>query len=102
MSHFVTFELARFRGLCCLCEKGCEMRRVHGPKSPSGIESLPKDRERIAPRDDDTGGKIHRVVQTLDRGDSLALENEGVAHRFHSENSDAVSGQNRQDFLFET
>src|SRR5258707_1101257 len=102
MSSFVKFELARFRGFCRFCEKGCDMGSVRGLESPSGMESLPKNRERIAASDDDTGGKIHGIAQTLDSRNSVALQNEGVAHRFHAENPDATLGQNRQDLLFET
>src|ERR1700737_1661514 len=60
-----------------------------------------KDREGIAAGEDDTGGKIHGVVQTLNRCNGLAPENEGVAHWFHAENSNAAFGQNRQDLFFE-
>src|SRR5438270_8292413 len=102
MSSFVKFELARFRRFCRICKKGRDMGRVHGLKSPSCMDSLLKDRERIAASDNDTGGKIHGVVQTLNCCNGLAAENEGVAHGFHAENSDAILGQDRQHFLFET
>src|SRR5438445_8353286 len=78
------------------------MSKNHGLKSQSCMDSLLKDRERIAASDNNTGGKIHGVVQTLNCCNCLAAENEGVAHGFHAENSDAVSSQNRQDLLFET
>src|SRR5437870_5030154 len=78
------------------------MGRVHRLKSSGCMDSLLKDRERIAASDNNTGGKIHGVVQTLNGCNRLAAENEGVAHGFHAENSDAILGQDRQHFLFET
>src|SRR5437879_7173552 len=78
------------------------MGRVHRLKSSGCMDSLLKDRERIAASDNNTGGKIHGVVQTLNSCNRLAAENEGVAHGFHAENSDAILGQDRQHFLFET
>src|SRR5437879_13306893 len=78
------------------------MGRVHRLKSSGCMDSLLKDRERIAASDNNTGGKIHGGVQTLNGCNRLAAENEGVAHGFHAENSDAILGQDRQHFLFET
>src|SRR5438876_6815415 len=66
------------------------------------IDSVLKDRERNAASYKNTGGQIHVVVQTLNGCNRLAAENEGVAHGFHAENSDAILGQDRQHFLFET
>ncbi len=102
VSCFVEFELAGLRRLCGLGEKSCYLRRVHRLKSPGGLEGLVKDRKRIAACDDNAGGKIHRIVQTLDCGSGLALENEMVAHGFHAENPHVVPGQDRQHFLLET
>ena len=102
VSCFVEFELAGFCRLCRLGEKSCYLGRVHRLKSPGGLEGLLKDRKRIAARDDDAGGKIHRIVQTLDRGSGLATEYEMVAHGFHTQNSDIALGQDRQHLLLET
>src|SRR4029077_4724602 len=96
------FELASLRSLCRFFEKSCNLGRTHRLKTVCGAESLLKDRKRIAASDDDTGREIHSVRQTLDRRNSLASENDLIAHWFHAENSDAVLGQRRQDPLFET
>ena len=102
VSCFVEFELACLGRLCRLGEKSCYLGRVHGLKSPGGLEGLLKDRKRIAARDDNTSGQIHRVVQTLHCCNGLAPENKMVTHWFHAENSDTVLGQGWQHFLFET
>src|ERR1700732_3968297 len=85
VSGFVKFKLACFRGLRRFCQKRCNLGGVHRLKTARGVQGLLKDRERIATCDDDTRGKIHRVVQTLDRCSRLAPENEMVAHGFHAE-----------------
>ena len=95
VTSFVKLELASLRGLCCFSKKSCDLGGIHRLKIARGIEGLLKDWRRIAARNDDAGRKIHRVVQTLDRGGGLAPKNEMVAHGFHTENSDAVFGQNR-------
>jgi hypothetical protein len=102
VSCFVEFELACLGRLCRLGEKSCYLGRVHGLKSPGGLEGLLKDRKRIAARDDNTSRQIHRVVQTLHCCNGLAPENKMVTHWFHAENSDTVLGQGWQHFLFET
>src|SRR5437762_14280468 len=78
------------------------MGRVQRLKSSGCMDSLLKDRERIAASDNNTGGKIDGVVQTLNGCNRLAAENEGVAHGFHAENSDAILVQDRRHFLFGT
>src|SRR5581483_8526796 len=56
---------------------------------------------RITSCDHYAGGKIHGEMQTLDRRDGLALQNDGVAHRLHAEHSDIVLHQNWKDFAAE-
>ena len=102
MTSLVKFELASLRSLCRFCQKSRNLGSAHRLKTAGSVESLLKDRQRIAAGDDDTGRKIHGVLQTLDRCNGLALKNDLIAHRFHAENSDSVLGQHRQDPLFET
>jgi hypothetical protein len=94
VSSFVKFKPACFRSLCRFCQKSSHLGRVHPLETAGGIEGLLKDGERIAASDDDAGRKIQRLVQTLDRGNSPAPENDLVAHRFPAENSDSVFSQN--------
>jgi hypothetical protein len=61
VSSLVEFELAACRRLCRSCEEGCDLGRVHRLGSPGGLESLPKDRERIAARDDDTSMRLPAI-----------------------------------------
>jgi hypothetical protein len=51
---------------------------------------LLKDRHRIAASDDDTGGEIHRLMETLDRCNGLALKDEVVANGLHAEYPNAT------------
>ena len=62
MSGLVEFELTCFRSLYCFCEKCSNFARVQRFKIAGRLESLLKDRERIAAGDDDTRGEIHSVV----------------------------------------
>src|SRR6266498_1341711 len=41
-------------------------------------------------------------MQALDGRDGLALEDEGIPHRFHSEHPDLVRDQARENLMFET
>ena len=49
-------------------------------KTADRLESLLQDRHRIAAGDDNAGGKIHRIMETLDGGYGLAVKGEVVAH----------------------
>src|ERR1700676_1023130 len=102
VTGFIKLELATLRSLCRFCQKSCNLGRPHRLKTAGGTKSLLKNWHRIAASDDDTGGKTHCVLQTLDRCNRLASENNLIAHRFHAENSDALLAQHRQDLLFKT
>jgi len=80
VSSFIKFEPARFRSLCRFCQKSSNLGRVHRLETAGGVESLLKNSEGIAAGDDNASGKIHRIVQTLDRSNSLAPEDDLVAH----------------------
>ena len=95
VARLVEFKLACLRGLRGFCQKSVNLGRVHWLKTADRLESLLQDRHRVATRYDHTGRKIHRVMQTLDGGDGLALKYEMIAHRLHAENSNAVLGQNK-------
>src|SRR5712692_8874836 len=90
MTGFIKLELACFRSLCCFCEKRSNLGRIHRLKTAGRLESLLQNQERIAASDDDTGGKIHRVVKALHRGGRLALENNVVTHGLHTQHADVV------------
>src|SRR5260370_30193500 len=102
MTRFIKLELACFRGLCRFCQKRSNLGRIHRLKTARCLKSLLKNRGRIAARDNNTGRKIHRVVKALYRGGCLALENNAVTHRLHTEHADAVLQQDGQNFLFKT
>jgi hypothetical protein len=65
-------------------------RRIHRLKTTSRLESLLKERHRIAASEDDIGGEIHRLMETLDRCNGLALEDEVVANGLHAEHPNAT------------
>src|ERR1700676_3231104 len=102
VSGLIKLKLAYFRSLCCFCKKGRNSGRVQRLKTAGRMESLLKDGQRIAAGDDDTGGEIHGVVKALHGGGGLALENDVVTHRLHTQHADVVLEQDRQNFLFET
>src|SRR5438093_44014 len=48
------------------------------------------------------GRQVERIMQALDGRHGLALKDEGIPHRFHSEHPDLVCDQGREDLMFET
>src|ERR1700730_15443410 len=102
MTRFIKLELPCFRSCCRFREKRGNLRRIHWVKTAGYVQSLLENRQRIAARDYDTSGKIHRVVKTRQRGGSVALENNAVTHRLHTKNADVVLEQDGQNFFFET
>src|SRR6266704_691013 len=102
MTRFIKLELSRFRGFCRFCQKRGNSGRIHRLKTAGRLESLLKNRERIAARDNNTSRKIHSVVKALYRGGCLALENNVITHGLHAEHAAIVLVQDGQIFLFET
>src|SRR5216683_6868032 len=100
VTRFIKLELAGFRGFCSFCQKSCNLGRVERLKTTGRLKSLLKNGKRIAAGDDNTSGKIHHVVKAFHRGSCLALENNAVTHRLHTEHADAVLQQDGQNFLF--
>src|SRR5882724_10603945 len=102
MTRFIKLKLAGFRSLRGFCEKRGNLRRIHRLKTSSSLESLLKNRKRIAASDDHTGWKTHGVVKALHRSGCLTLENKVVTHGLHAKNADSVLEQDGQNLLFET
>src|SRR5713101_2332443 len=102
MTGFIKLELTCFRSLCCFCQKRRNLGRIHRFKAAGSLESLLQNRERIAARNNNARGKIHRVVKALHRGGRLALENNVVTHGLHTQNASIVLEQDGQNLLFET
>src|SRR2546428_10095423 len=90
VTRFIKLELADFRGFRGFCKKRCKFGRAERFKTAGSLESLLENRKRIAAGNDDTGGKVHRVVKALHGGGCLALENKVITHRFHTEHARAV------------
>src|SRR5215469_5268928 len=80
VTSFIELELAGFRSFCRFCEKVHNLSRIHGPKTPGRLESLLKNRERVAAGDHHTGGEVHRIVKALHRSDRFAFENKVIPH----------------------
>src|SRR5260370_18604011 len=102
MTRFIKLELSRFRGFCRFCQKRGNLGRIHRLKTAGPLESLLKNRERIAARDNNTSRKIHSVVKALHRRGRFAFENNVITHGLHAEHADIVLEQDGQDFLFKT
>ena len=64
-------------------------------------DRLFEDTHAVTSRDDDRGRETHRVVETLDRGDLFALEDDARPHRLHPEDTDALFDEHGEDVLFE-
>src|SRR5882762_1479734 len=102
VARFIKLELPPFRSLCCFCQKRSNLGRIHRLKTAGRLESLLKNRKRVAPRDNNAGRKVHSIVKALHRGGCFALENNVVTHRLHTEHTDVVLNQDRQHFRFKT
>src|SRR6267143_883643 len=102
VARFIKLELTCFRSFCRFCQKRSNLGRTHRLKTAGSLESLLKNRERVAARDNDTGRKIHGVVKALHRSRCFALKNSVVTHRLHAEHADIVLEQDWQHFRFET
>src|SRR5882724_3103304 len=90
VTRFIELELADFRGFRSFCEERRKFGRVERLKTAGSLESLLENGKRIAAGNDDTGGKVHRVVKAFHGGGCLALENKVVTHRLHTEHARAV------------
>src|SRR4029077_16061679 len=77
-------------------------RRVHRLKTAGSLKSLLKNQHRIAAGNDNTRRKIHSIVKALHGGGCLALKNDVVTHRLHTEDANVALDQDRQNFLFKT
>src|ERR1700756_1189680 len=90
VARFVKLELASLRSLCSFCEQCSNLERIHRSKTASRLESLLKNRKRVAAGDDHASGKVHRVVKAFHRGRCFAFENKVVTHGLHTEHADIV------------
>src|SRR5271167_2551285 len=102
MRCLIKLELAGFRGFRRFCKKRCNLGRVERLETTGRVESLLKNRLRIAARNDDTRREVHRIVEALHGAGGFTHENKVVAHRLHAEHADIVLEQDRQDSSFET
>src|SRR5258708_264040 len=90
MTCFIELELPRFRSLCRFFEKHSNLRRIHRLKTACSLKSLPKNRERVAARDNHASGMIHSVEQALHRCGCISLVQTGITHGLHAQHADVV------------
>src|SRR5438094_2638358 len=65
------------------------------------MERLLEDLHRVAARDHDARGQVHRIVQALDRSHWLAGRDLTIPEGLHPEDSDPLLHEDRQDLLLE-
>src|SRR5436309_10573555 len=65
------------------------------------MERLLEDLHRVAARDHDARGQVHRIVQALDRSHCLAGRDLTIPEGLHPEDSDPLLHEDRQDLLLE-
>src|SRR5260370_41452907 len=66
-----------------------------------GLDGLIENLHSFTACDDDGSGQVERVMQAFHRSDSLALQDVSIAHRFHSQNADAMIDQFWEHHMFE-
>src|SRR5712691_726618 len=69
----------------CFGQEGPHSLWGHRSKGPGDVDRLLKDLHRIATRDHDARGQIHRVVQSIDRAHGLAGRNLTISEGLHPE-----------------
>src|SRR5437879_7061178 len=87
--------------VCGLGQKGPYLLGRHRPEGPRDMERLLEDLHRVAARDHDARGQVHRIVQALDWGHRLAGRDLTIPEGLHPEDSDPLPHEDRQDLSLE-
>src|SRR5439155_14302202 len=73
----------------------------HRPEGPRGMERLLEDLHRVAARDHDARGQVHRIMQALDRAHRLARRDLTIAEGLHPQDPDPLLHEDGQDLPLE-
>src|SRR5438876_374317 len=99
--------LKELKAACCSCCRGPSEQTsdsflAHRLERLRSFKRLVENFQAVDARYHGRGRQVKRIMQALDGRHGLALKDEGIPHRFHSEHPDLVRDQVGENLMFET